>query len=351
MVTWRGREHLPACLDALAAQERPHRTLVVDNGSADGTARVLAEHPSRPDVLRLPRNLGYAGGIAAALAQVRTPFTAWLNDDAAPEPGWLAALEDALDADPGAWAASSLLRGPGGRVQSLGVRLTADGHGADLGGLDSPDFRSADRDGADHDGADREDADHDGADPADPDLADPDVGGPHLDVPELDRIPPGGAVFEVFGFCGGAALTRTARVRAVGGVPAGFFCYYEDTDTSWRLRLAGGRVLAVPAARAIHRHGASSEPGSARFHRWNERNRLLALLRCAPGPVAAGQLARFAALTLALIWRRGQQPPNFRVALRLRVLAEVCAALPAALRARRRFHPARRAAVWQHWAG
>ena len=86
VVTWRGRDHVRQCLDALAAQHRPHSTLVVDNASDDGTEEILADHPSRPRVLRLRRNVGYAGAIAVALRQVRTPFVAWCNDDAAPDP-------------------------------------------------------------------------------------------------------------------------------------------------------------------------------------------------------------------------------------------------------------------------
>jgi GT2 family glycosyltransferase len=295
VVTWRGREHLTACLDALAAQNRPHRTLVVDNASDDGSARLLAQHPSRPEVLRLSRNAGFAGGVSAALPLVRTPFMAWLNDDAAPEPDWLAALEDALDADDRVAAATSMLRTPDGRVQSIGVRLTAGGYGADA------------REGA------------------------------------------------VFGFCGGAALLRADHLRAVGGVPADFFCYYEDADTSWRLRLAGYRLTPVPSAHATHLHGASTRPGSTRFHRWNERNRLLTLLRCAPAGVAVRELARFAALTVALPLRSGvPDAANFRVAVRLRVLAEVAAHLPAALRGRRaitRVAAVSRRAVWLEWAG
>ncbi|MFC4004222.1 glycosyltransferase family 2 protein [Prauserella oleivorans] len=296
VVTWRGAAHVTACLDGLAAQTRPHRTIVVDNASDDGTARLLAEHPSRPEVLRLPRNGGYAGGIAAALSRVDTEFVAWLNDDAVPEPGWLAALEDA--AGPRVAAVASRLTYVGGRVQSVGVGLTPDGHGRDL----------------------------------------------------TEGVP--------FGFCGGAALLRTAALRAVGGVPADFFCYYEDTDTAWRLRLAGWEIVTAPDAVVRHEHGASTHPGSARFHRWNERNRLLMLLRCAPALVALRELARFAAITAALPLRtilRRQVPDaaNFRVALRCRVLADVAVRLPAALRARRdvgRRSVVRRGVLWRRWA-
>jgi GT2 family glycosyltransferase len=295
VVTWRGRDHLGACLDALAAQNRPHRTLVVDNASDDGSAEILARHPDEPEVLRLARNTGFAGGVAAALARIHTPFVAWLNDDACPAPDWLAALEDTLLKDKDTAAASAALHGTDGHLQSIGVRLTADGYGADT------------QDGA------------------------------------------------VFGFCGGAALLRTDRLRAIGGVPASFFCYYEDTDTSWRLRLAGHRLTPVPGALVTHLQGASSRPGSARFHRWNERNRLLTLLRCAPAAVATRELARFAAITAALPLRGGvPDAANFRVVLRLRVLAEVAARLPATLRERRRIGGAAvvsRHMVWREWAG
>lgn len=304
VVTWRGRDHLGRCLDALAAQTRPHATLVVDNGSDDGTAELIATRPDPPETLRLPRNRGYAGGLAAALPLVRTPFVVWCNDDAAPEKDWLAELEDAMDADPAAAAAGSVLTDESGEVNSAGVRLTADGYGADL-------------------------------------------------------VSTGAAAF---GFCGGAVLLRTRALRGIRGVPAGFFCYYEDTDTAWRLRLSGWRIAQVPAARATHVRGASTQPGSPRFHRWNERNRLLMLLRCAPAAVAIGQLLRFAAITLALPVRKlarlagGTVPnaPNFTLRLRCLVLAEVLARLPATLLARYligRRATVSRAAVWRAWAG
>lgn len=317
VVTWRGRDLVGGCLDALAAQTEPHELLVVDNASVDGSAEVLAAHPGRPRVLRLAVNAGFAGALAAALPAVCTPYLAWLNDDAQPQPQWLALLRAALDAQPAAAAAASLLVLPGGRVQSCGVRLTATGYGAD-----------------------RADA----------------AAGP------------------VFGFCGGAALLRTAALRAAGGVAAGFFCYYEDTDAAWRLRLAGHGVLAVPAAVVRHQHGASSGHGSASFHLWNERNRLLMLARCAPGGVVLRELARFAAITAALAGRQvggfwtgrdctdqgrgaggwARLAPNHQVRLRLRVLAAVGARLPATLAQRmsigRRSVLSRRA-VWRDWAG
>ncbi|HVE97152.1 MAG TPA: glycosyltransferase family 2 protein [Pseudonocardiaceae bacterium] len=296
VVTWRGRGLIGRCLDALAAQTRSHQVLVVDNASTDGTADETAGHPLHPRVLRMTRNTGYAGALATALPHVSTPFMAWLNDDAEPEPGWLAALEKALDGDDMAAAAASVLYAGDGTVSSTGVTLTRIGYGQDT----------------------------------------------------TTGTPP-------FGFCGGAALLRTDALHAAGGVPGSLFCYYEDTDTSWRLRLSGYRVLAVPSAGVRHVGGASARHGTAAFHRWNERNRLLVLLRCAPAGVAARELARFAALTLVLPFRRHRPgAPNFALRLRLHVLVEVTGRLPATLVARHRI--GRRAAVsrsvlWSTWAG
>lgn len=294
MVTWRGRGLISRCLDALAAQTRSHRVLVVDNASADGTAEELAAHPSRPRVLRLRRNTGYAGALAAALPHIRTPFMAWLNDDAEPAPGWLATLEEHLDADATAGAVASVLLDNDGEVSSTGVALTPIGYGRDATGT-TP-----------------------------------------------------------FGFCGGAALLRTDALREVGGVPGSLFCYYEDTDTSWRLRLHGYRITSAPGAVVRHAGGASSRHGTPAFHRWNERNRLLVLIRCAPARVAARELARFAALTLLLPLRPDRpDAPNFALGLRLRVLAEVLTRLLPTLVARHRITRRAqlpRSVIWATWS-
>lgn len=305
VVTHAGRSMLPACLDSLAAQSAPHRVLVVDNASSDGTSEFLADRcaaqppDSDPDtgngvqVLRLDHNAGFAGGMAAAMATVTTRFVAVLNDDAIAEHGWLAALLAAAAADPDAAAWTSLmirLREPA-VVNNAGGGLLADGSGVDVA-----------------------------------------AGRP------TDTIPV--EISDVFAFSGGAALLRTDAVRAVGGFESRYFLYYEDLDLSWRLQLAGWSVRVVPRARVLHRHAATSDPTSVLFHRHNERNRLWTLVRCAPARVVARQLTRFGVTTASLAAKRavGRQvppAPNFRVGLRLGVGLETARALPWLLRGRR----------------
>jgi len=290
VVTWRGYRWIDACLDSIVAQAAGP-VLVVDNASDDGTAELLAAR-SEVDVIRLEENLGFAGGVAVGLDHVRTPFALLVNDDARIEPGFVAALMAPFER-PDGWslaACTAKLLLEDGRVNNAGGALLPDGYGYDRG------------------------------------LGDPDDG--QWDTAE-----------DVEAFSGGAVLLRMDAVRAVGGFPARFFLYYEDTDTSVRLRRAGWRIRYVPEARVVHLHGASSDLSSARFHFFNERNRLLMLVRCFPGPMWRHELWRFIRSIAGFARRRlrgvAAAQPSEQPLLRLRVLGSVLRHLPWALASRR----------------
>jgi GT2 family glycosyltransferase len=304
VVTWQGAHLIGECLESLAAQTHPHEVLVVDNASTDGTVELLADRFPWVRKLRLGTNTGFAGGVAAALPYIRTPFLALLNNDAAADPHWLERSLRALAEHPDVAAVTARMRSRDDprRLNNAGVLLVRGGYGADRG-LDHPD-------------------------------------GPPFDTPA-----------EVFGFSGGASVLRTDAVRASGGVPAEFFLYYEDTDLAWRLRLGGWRIWYEPAAIVTHRHAASTDRRSELFAFYNERNRLLMLLRCAPASFALRKLGRFCLTTASLTARRlaGQQlpaAPVFRLGLRLRVLVAVLRMVPRALSQRAAI--GRRALVARH---
>lgn len=309
VVTHSGADRITRCLDSISAQRVPHDVLVVDNASTDGTAQVLAERSGPETVLRLTDNAGFAGGVAAALPHINTEYLALLNDDAYAEPGWLDALLKDAAAQPAtaAWTSVLVQADAPQTVQNAGVALLDDGYGAD---------RS--------------------------------VGQP------AEAMRTG----SVFGFSGGAALLRTDAVRAVGGFPADFFLYYEDTDTSWRLRLAGWDIRLVADAIVRHEHAASSDRRSRAFHWFNERNRLSMLTREAPAPRVGAALGRFILTTGSLLVRQTRrrttfESENLRVGLRIRVLLDWLRQLPALLRQRRIIGQAAltsRGAVWQRWA-
>jgi GT2 family glycosyltransferase len=309
VVTWEQRDLVLACLGSLARQTVAHRVLVVDNASTDGTAELVAENFPHVRILRQTSNLGFAGGVSAAMDVVDTRFVALLNNDAHADPRWIEVSLVALG-DPSVVAVTAklLLAEDKATINNAGVVLLRSGYGADRG-LGSPD---------------------------DERFASP---------------------VEVFGFSGGAVVVRALAVKAVGGFDADYFMYYEDTDLSWRLRLAGWRIVYAPDAVVHHLHAASSDSQSEMFAFHNERNRLLMLLRDAPLGFAASRMARFALATASLAGKRliGRAVPDdqvFRPDLRLRVLAAVLSRLLATLRKRCRVpRGRRRTEVLHEWAG
>lgn len=88
---------LPRHIEALLRQKRPLQEIViVDNGSTDGTAAMLAERFPQVTVLRMPRNLGAAGGWAEGLRyaalEKRHDWVWTFDDDSLPGEDTLEAL-------------------------------------------------------------------------------------------------------------------------------------------------------------------------------------------------------------------------------------------------------------------
>jgi GT2 family glycosyltransferase len=210
--TWNGRELLDGALGALARQSfAGARVIVVDNGSTDGTAEHVRTAHSGVELVALPENRGFAAAVNAGIAAADTELVALLNNDMEPDPGWLAELVAALDADPGAGSAASKLR----MLREPGV---LDGAG-DLVTWYGATWRRG--------------------------HGEPDRG--QYDAPGIVASP-----------CAGAALYRRRALDEVGGFDERFFAYLEDADWGLRAQLAGWRCVYVPTAVALHLGGATS---------------------------------------------------------------------------------------------
>lgn len=209
--------HLERCLGALR-RERVE-TVVVHQGPGEPPPPArLADR-----LLRLPANLGFAAATDHGIAATAGELVATVNDDAVVEPGWAAALAEALDAEPRAAAAqgSNLRLDDPGRLDGRGLAWNRWWQAVQLG-----------------------------------------HGEP---VPEA----PSPAAVEVFGVSATAAVYRRRALEAVATAGGAIFdprlgAYYEDADLACRLRRAGWTALWVPAARALH---AGSVTGDRR-RRW-----------------------------------------------------------------------------------
>lgn len=65
---------------------------------------------------------------------------------------------------------------------------------------------------------------------------------------------------EIFAAPGCSFLIRAVTFRKVGGFPREFLMYTEEIDLSWRVWIAGGKVVTVPSARIHHRGEVSVNP-------------------------------------------------------------------------------------------
>ena len=148
---------------------------------------------------------------------------------------------------------------------------------------------------------------------------------------------------EVFAPCAAAALYRREAFDEVGGFDEEYFCYFEDVDLGFRLRLRGYRCLYVHAA--VVRHVSSGLAGYrsdfAVYH--GERNIVWTFFKDMPGPLLWLYLPQHIALNVAALlyypWR-GQG----NVVLRAKF--DALRGLPSVLRRRRLVQHERRIDGW-----
>jgi len=210
VVSWNGRRYLEACLRAAEAQRDVRAEIVlVDNGSTDGTVDFVRAAFPRVRIVRLDENRGFAGGSNAGAHEARGEFLAFLNNDTAPEPGWLSALRGGIDRAAGYTLVTS-------RIVYMHDPGVIDSAGDGL-------FRA----------------------------------GAAFKWHHGERVETAEASVEVFGVCGAACLMPKAVFDELGGFDADFFASHEDVDLSYRARLRGYRCRYVPDA-VVRHHGSAT---------------------------------------------------------------------------------------------
>jgi GT2 family glycosyltransferase len=257
---WNGERFLELCLGSLRGQSfRDFETILVDNGSTDGSLGFVAEKFPEVKTISLGGNRGFAKAVNAGIEASATEFVALLNNDTEQDPGWLGSLVSAAEAHPesGLFASKlvdfhdrEVLDGAGDamRLSGLPYRL---GHGErDRGQFDTPGH--------------------------------------------------------VFGACAAAALYRKEVFDDVGPFDEDFVSYCEDGDLSFRAQLAGYRCSYVPEA-VVYHMGSASTGGkrSETATRLGTRNSLSLLVKDLPLSAvvhilpffAAGQLVRLITAT------------------------------------------------------
>ncbi len=236
IANFNGERYLMDCLSSLAAQTfRDFEVIVVDNGSTDGSLRLIAGEFPWVRVVPLGSNTGFARGNNAGFEASSGRYIATLNNDTIAGRGWLKSLVEAAEADEkvGMVASKILLGAEGREIDSAGMLVYPDGMTRQRGRGETDDGR--------------------------------------FDAPQEVLFPSA---------C--AALYRREMIEENGFFDEDFFSYCEDADLGLRCRLAGWKAVLAPSAVVRHLYSATGGRYSEFKACLVERNHVWVLLKNMP---------------------------------------------------------------------
>lgn len=231
VVNYNGRQHLERCLrSVLPTISSRDEILVVDNGSTDGSADWVQQEFPSIRVVRSPINGGFGYGCNLGVRHAQGGYLVFLNPDTAVEKGWLEPLLAVLDDGPVALATALIL------LMDDPERVNTAGNNVHFTGLAF--CRKA--------------------------------GAPRWALAEPT---------DVAAISGAAFAIRRSIWEMLGGLDESFFLYVEDTDLSWRARLAGYVCRWVPGSVVYHRYALHFREGKIFYQERNRYQMLLKTLR------------------------------------------------------------------------
>ncbi|MFV2044120.1 MAG: glycosyltransferase family 2 protein [Anaerolineales bacterium] len=225
LVCWNNRSHLEACLDSLCGTGIASRfdIVVVDNGSTDGSQKMLSEEYSSVLVIQNDHNVGLGRASNQGIDATNGRYILLLNNDTIVHGPSIDELVRFADATPGVGAVGGRLLNEDGSFQAgfgnfpsfLQEFLIA----TRLGELSKPGYPS------------------------------------HLD----DTV-----ARKVDWLSSACLLVRRSALDEVGLLDEEYFIYGDETDLQYRLKQAGWDVYYLPEVSTIHFGGRSLD-------RWKRR--------------------------------------------------------------------------------
>jgi GT2 family glycosyltransferase len=261
VVNTNGREYLLACLGAI---ERTHpagverEILVLDNASEDGSAEAVRALGGEIRLIALGQRAGKGENDSTLLREAQGRYCLLLNEDSELCPGAVAALIEAMDADPKAAAATPQLLDSAGNPVPCAWRFP--GVGTALAGALFL----------------------------------------HRRFTVQSR---GGAARRVDWGQSSALMVRREAAAEVDYLDPEFFVYYDECDFAKRLAESGWHSLFVPAAEAVHHDQLSTDlakglPRIVEFHR--NRDLYMRVHHSAPAALAVRLLTAWSYALRAL---------------------------------------------------
>lgn len=296
--TWNRKDLAAECLASLDAQTfRDFETIVVDDGSTDGTADAIAAAFPSVRIVGLSENRGFCVAVNAGIREARGAFILLLNNDMTLDSACLERLMSAASSsDAALFAPLVLWREQPSLIYGAGDAQRVDGRPESIG------FRCP------------------------------------LDA---FRFPE-----SIFGVSAGAGLYRRAVFDRAGVFDESFIAYFEDSDLNFRARLAGFRAALVPEARAYHLGSASLGGRNGWRAKQCCRNHALLLIKNMPAALIVQYLPSIVAERAHQVSRvfsacRAESGATRAAAETVATLLAILRALPHAFRERSRIQRTR----------
>lgn len=238
VLNWNRREDALACLASLGQVSYPQvGTVLVDNGSTDGSVEAVAARFPATYIIATGRNLGYVGGNNRGLAYALSTdadYVLLLNNDTVVEPGFLEPLIAYADAQPtvGMISPKIYLYDTPRHISFAGACFSP------YGSLHHPGFG------------------------------------------EPDPTPQDGPPVETVYVPGCALLARRQLVERIGLLNPDYYLLFEDVDWCFRARRLGYHSVLVPESKIWHKESQSfGGKASPRYLYYFTRNHLLFIRR------------------------------------------------------------------------
>lgn len=208
VVNYNGGDMLDRCIASMKKQTFiDYILLVIDNGSSDNSISTVRSCYPDVQIIEAGQNLGFAAANNLAIQYLadKVDFIALLNPDAFPEPDWLEQLVSAADANPAitAFCSKQLCHENNEIIDGAGDIYHISGLVRRRG---------------------------------------------YMKQHQPGYLQPR----EVFSCCAAAALYRIQPLLDISGFDEDFFCYVEDVDLGFRLRLSGHKFMYIPDAVVSH---------------------------------------------------------------------------------------------------
>ena len=234
IVNYRTPDLTKVCLSALQSERRSFshlRVLVVDGGSADGSAHELSDAIAGPEfrdwveLLALPINGGFGWANNQAMQRLMASseqprYIHLLNPDAQIEPGAIRQLADYLEDHPQVGAVGSQLLEPNGSLSGSAFSF--------------PSIRGEFSRGVRTGALER-----------------------LLRVRPISSTPPNAT--SVDWVTGASVMLRVDALCEVGLFDEGIFLYHEEVELMWRMQRAGWSVATEPRSRVRHIGAAATQ--------------------------------------------------------------------------------------------